>query len=161
MGQGPWAQVLWAPRLPSKGSGPMGPRAHGARARGQGRARAGPQKKIFLDFSWGPGRAIFGISSKFAAQGASRYSIWSRERPNHEVPLPCAQMVPGPKWAQGPNGPLAQIGPGPKRALGPNEPWAQMGPGPKWAPGPNALGPNGPQAHMGPGPKWAQGRGPV
>ena len=34
---------------------------------------------------WGPGRAIFGSASKFAARGANRHVIWSRERHNLTV----------------------------------------------------------------------------
>ena len=37
---------------------------------------------LFVFFVWGPGRAIFGISWKLAAQGATRHLIWSREQSN-------------------------------------------------------------------------------
>ena len=49
-------------------------------ARGPG--RAGPR---FFDFLWNPGRAIFGSASKFAARGANRHVIWSREGPNQAI----------------------------------------------------------------------------
>ena len=45
-------------------------------------AGAGPG---FFDFLWGPGRVIFGSASKFAARGANRHLIWSRERPNQAI----------------------------------------------------------------------------
>ena len=108
----PGPGVPWAPRLPSKG-----PWVHGPKGLGPGQEFVN-----VLDFTWGPEQAIFGISWKFAAQGACRYSIWSRERPNHEIPQPWAQMGPGSKRALGP------MGPGPKRALGPTGP-GQMGQG--------------------------------
>ena len=46
------------------------------------------------DIPWGLGRGIFGISSKFAAQGACRYSIWSHERPNQNNLGQPGGMVP-------------------------------------------------------------------
>ena len=51
---------------------------------------------------------------------------------------PCAQVGPGPNWAQGPSGPRAQVGPGPKWSQGPVGPWARaQGPGP--GPGPKLV----------------------
>ena len=57
----------------------MGPWARGPWALGPGRAGPGAD---FLNFLRGPGRVIFGISWKFAARGANRHLIWSRERSN-------------------------------------------------------------------------------
>ena len=72
-GMGPWAMAPWA----------HGPGAHGPMGPGPGpRAGAGPG---FFDFLWGPGRVIFGSGSKFAARGATRHVIWSRERPNQPI----------------------------------------------------------------------------
>ena len=44
-----------------------------------------PEKRPSGPISWGPGRAIFGISWKFAARGATRHLIWSREGPNQAI----------------------------------------------------------------------------
>ena len=61
--------------------GPMGPRAQGPMGPGPGRA-GGRFFVLFFNLLGDPGRAIFGISWKFAARGANRRLIWSRERSN-------------------------------------------------------------------------------
>ena len=70
---------------PGPGPGP-GPGRGRARGPGPGRAGAGAGPGPgFFDFLWGPGRAIFGSASKFAARGANRRVIWSREGSNQAV----------------------------------------------------------------------------
>ena len=67
----------------------MGPRAHGPMGPwGMGPWAMGPWARAgshFFDFLERPGRPIFSSASKFAARGANRHVIWSRERPNQTI----------------------------------------------------------------------------
>ena len=57
----------------------MGPGGHGPGA------QASPARTRTFDFFCGPGRAIFDHPCKFAARGANRRLIWSREGPNQAI----------------------------------------------------------------------------
>ena len=83
---GPWARA-WA-RGPGPGAGPQAGATLGAgplRFPRNPQEKRDPEKRPSGPIFWGPGRAVFGISWKFAARGATRHLIWSREGPNQAI----------------------------------------------------------------------------